>query len=91
MTFNQTIPIYDPEDKMRNLLVTLACLFKKADIYTLYSICQDKDIEKTIKNLLDCCFIEECEVCVFNTDFTCYSVTRDGYEFLKIRPGEGKS
>ncbi len=91
MPHNLHIQNYQYEEKMRSLLVDLAGLDKKADLYTLYSMCKDKDIEKIIKDLLDCRLIEECEVCVFNTDFICYSVTQDGFEYLKIRPGDGKS
>lgn len=91
MSLNQHIQNYPHEDKLRSLLVSLAGLYKKADIYTLFSICNDLHVESFIKELVDLGFIEEYEVRVFNTDFTCYGVTRDGYEYLKIHPYSNQS
>lgn len=82
---------YPHEDKLRSLLVSLAGLYKKADIYTLFSICNDLRVESFIRELVDLGFIEEYEVCVFNKDFICYGVTRDGYEYLKVRPYSNQS
>lgn len=86
MPFNPHTQNCQYEEKLRGLLVDLAGLNKKADIYTLFSICNDMNIESLINALRERGYIEECEVKVFNTDFTCYGVTRDGYEYLKTHP-----
>lgn len=89
MPFNPHTQNCQYEEKLRDLLVNLAALYRKADIYTLFSICNDMNIESLINALRERGYIEEYEVKVFNTDFTCYGVTRDGYEYLKIHPRAG--